>query len=60
MTKHDPLETLSERLIGQGLSEAGVFERILGDVKTEIDRAVQYALAAAYPEPSEVTQDVYA
>ena len=60
MTKHDPLETLSVRLIGQGLSEAGVFERIVGDVKTEIDRAVQYALAAAYPEPSEVTQDVYA
>ncbi|HLF50312.1 MAG TPA: thiamine pyrophosphate-dependent dehydrogenase E1 component subunit alpha [Methylomirabilota bacterium] len=60
MTNHDPLETLSAPLIAQGLSEASVFERILSDVKTEIDGAVQDALAAAYPEPSEVTQDVYA
>ena len=60
MTKHDPLETLSARLIAQRLSDASVFERILSDVKTEIESAVQYALAAAYPEPSEVTEDVYA
>ena len=60
MTKHDPLETLSARLIAQRLSDASVFERIVSDVKTEIESAVQYALAAAYPEPSGVTEDVYA
>jgi len=29
-------------------------------VKAEIDSGVQYALAAPYPEPSEVDEDVYA
>ena len=29
MTHHDPLQTLSTRLIDQGLSEPAVFERIL-------------------------------
>jgi len=60
MSHHDPLETLTSRLTAQGLADAGVFERILTDVKAEIDGGVQYALAAPYPEPSEVDEDVYA
>jgi len=60
MTHHDPLQTLSERLVAQGLSEPAVFERIRADVKAEIDAGVRYALEAPFPEPSEVTQDVYA
>ena len=60
MTHHDPLQTLSSRLIQQGLSEPAVFDRILADVKTEVDAGVKYALEAPFPEPSEVTEDVYA
>jgi len=60
MSKHDPLETLASRLTTQGLADAGVFERILTDVKAEIDGGVQFALSAPYPEPNEVDQDVYA
>jgi acetoin:2,6-dichlorophenolindophenol oxidoreductase subunit alpha len=60
MTLHDPLQTLSERLIAQGLSEPAVFERIVADVKAEVDAGVGYALDAPFPEPNEVTQDVYA
>src|SRR6058998_3194074 len=60
MTKHDPLQTLAGRLERQGLADAGVFERILTDVKAEIDGGVQFALSAPYPEPNEVDQDVYA
>ena len=60
MTHRDPLQTFSQRLIQQGLSEPAVFERILADVKTEIEAGAQYALDAPFPEPSEVTQDVYA
>src|SRR5437762_10653647 len=59
MSKHDPLETLASRLTTQGLADAGVFERILTDVKAEIDGGVQFALSAPYPEPNEVDQDVY-
>ena len=60
MTGRDPLLTLAARLTGQGLADASVFERIQTDVKTEIDSGVQYALAAPYPDPSEVDEDVYA
>jgi pyruvate dehydrogenase E1 component alpha subunit len=60
MTKRDPLETLASRLTAQGLADASVFERIQADVKAEIDGGVQYALAAPYPAPDQVDQDVYA
>src|SRR5947209_956677 len=60
MSQHDPLQTLTSRLTAQGLADASVFERIQTDVKAEIDGGVQYALAAPYPEASEVDQDVYA
>src|SRR5438876_4600661 len=59
MTNHDPLLTLSGRLIGQRLADDSVFERIQADVKAEIDTGVQFALAAPYPDASEVDQDVY-
>ncbi|PYN95315.1 MAG: ABC transporter substrate-binding protein [Candidatus Rokuibacteriota bacterium] len=60
MTTHDPLLTLAGRLTAQKLADASVFERIQTDVKAEVDNGVQYALAAPYPEPNEVDQDVYA
>jgi acetoin:2,6-dichlorophenolindophenol oxidoreductase subunit alpha len=60
MSARDPLQTLAGRLTGQGLADASVFERIQTDVKTEIDNGVQYALAAPYPDPSQVDEDVYA
>jgi pyruvate dehydrogenase E1 component alpha subunit len=60
MTRHDPLQTLGQRLTAQGLVDEAVLERILGDVKAEVDAGVQFALAAPYPEPDEVDQDVYA
>jgi len=60
MTGSDPLQTLSKRLIGQKLVDGDVFERIESDVRAEIDNGVQFALAAAYPEPSQVDEDVYA
>ena len=60
MTKRDPLQTLAERLTAQKLADAGVFERIQGDVKAEIEAGVQYAMAAPYPAPEQVAEDVYA
>jgi pyruvate dehydrogenase E1 component alpha subunit len=60
MTMHDPLLTLAGRLTAQKLADASVFERIVTDVKAEIDTGVQFAMAAAYPELSEVDEDVYA
>src|SRR5439155_1700986 len=60
MTKHDPLQTLAARLTAQKLVDGDTFERILGDVKTEIEKGVAFALAASYPPPEQVDEDVYA
>jgi pyruvate dehydrogenase E1 component alpha subunit len=60
MTSHDPLHTLASRLTAHGLADESVLERIRTDVQAEIDSGVQFALAAPYPEPSEVDEDVYA
>jgi pyruvate dehydrogenase E1 component alpha subunit len=60
MSQHDPLLTLAARLTAQRLADTAVFERIEADVKAEIDRGVQYALAAPYPAPEQVDEDVYA
>src|SRR5437879_863541 len=58
MSQHDPVLTLAGRLTAQQLADAGVFERIATDVKAEIDNGVQYALAAPYPDASQVDEDV--
>jgi len=60
MTKHDPLETLAARLTAQKVVESDTFERIQRDVKSEIDKGVEYALSAPYPTPEQVNEDVYA
>jgi TPP-dependent pyruvate/acetoin dehydrogenase alpha subunit len=60
MTQHDPLQTLAGRLLARGLVDEEVFARIQADVRAEVERGVQSALAAPYPDPSEVDQDVYA
>ena len=60
MTKHDPLETLAARLTAQKLVDTDTFDRIVRDVKTEVDKGVEYALAAPYPAPEQVNEDVYA
>ena len=60
MTQHDPLQTLAGRLLARGLVDEEVFARIRADVRAEVERGVQSALAAPYPDPSEVDQDVYA
>jgi pyruvate dehydrogenase E1 component alpha subunit len=60
MSQHDPLLTLAGRLTAQRLADQEVFDRIHADVKAEIEAGVEYALAAPYPAPGQVDEDVYA
>ena len=60
MTTRDPLQTLATRLTAQKLVDAGTFDRILADVKGEIEKGVEFALTAPYPAPAQVDEDVYA
>jgi pyruvate dehydrogenase E1 component alpha subunit len=56
----DPLKILAQALVSEGHADLAALERIEEEVRTEIQEGVQFALAAPYPAPEEVTTDVYA
>ena len=60
MTQSDPLTQLSTWLVEQHLAGAKTLEQIEQRVRSEVAAGVEFALAAPYPEPGEVDQDVYA
>jgi len=57
---HDPLKLLAEKLVSAKLTDQEVLDRIYADVKSEVEAGVQFAINAHYPDPSQVTEDVYA
>ena len=57
---HDPLIILAEKLVASKLTDQEVLDRIYADVKSEVEAGVQFAIDAPYPDPSEVTEDIYA
>ncbi|HEY7122657.1 MAG TPA: thiamine pyrophosphate-dependent dehydrogenase E1 component subunit alpha [Ktedonobacterales bacterium] len=59
-TNRDPIKLLGARLIENDRATPAEFERIAQRVQTEIEAGAQFALNAPYPDPSEVTQHVYA
>jgi len=53
----DPIKILSDWLNAQS---AGGLDQIQAEVKTQIEKAVEFALAAPYPAVDKVDQDIYA
>ena len=58
--ERDPLKLLSQWLTDQHLADAGIFQQIEQEARDEIQAAVDFALKAPYPNPSEVDEHVYA
>ena len=58
--ERDPLKLLAEKLVSQRLTDQKVLEQIQTDVEAEVEAGAQFAINAAFPEPDEVDQDVYA
>ncbi|HEX9840294.1 MAG TPA: thiamine pyrophosphate-dependent dehydrogenase E1 component subunit alpha [Anaerolineales bacterium] len=58
--ERDPLKLLAEKLVTQRLTDQKVLEQIQTNVEAEVEVGVQFAMNAAFPEPDEVDQDVYA
>jgi acetoin:2,6-dichlorophenolindophenol oxidoreductase subunit alpha len=56
----DPVRILGGWLAQQRLADAAGLEEIEREVRAEVAAGLQFALAAPYPDPSEVTEDVYA
>lgn len=60
VSERDPIKLFSDWLIANKLATAAQLQTMNAEVKSTIDAAVQFALNAPYPDPSEVQQDVYA
>jgi TPP-dependent pyruvate/acetoin dehydrogenase alpha subunit len=59
-TDRDPLRIMGEWLTSEGQADPATLDKIHDEVKAEIDSAVKFALAAPYPSPDKVSEDVYA
>ena len=59
-TNRDPLKISRAWLSEQGIASEEMFAQIEQRVEAEVQAGEQFALDAPYPDPSEVTQDVYA
>jgi pyruvate dehydrogenase E1 component alpha subunit len=59
-TQRDPIKGHAAWLIDQKLADSKLLSKIEAEVKSEIEAAVQFAIAAPYPSVDEVEQDIYA
>src|SRR5690349_5648915 len=60
MSERDPIKLLREWLIAENHADAALLTGIETEIKSNIDEAVKFAIAAPYPELNEVQQNVYA
>jgi len=58
-TKHDPIQTLTEKIIKVGMIKQDQLEKIQAEAKQEIESGAEFAINAPYPDLSEVDQNVY-
>jgi pyruvate dehydrogenase E1 component alpha subunit len=59
-TRRDPILLFSEWLVSEKIADVAGLKKIEGEVEAEMAAAVEFAIAAPYPEKSEVDQDIYA
>jgi acetoin:2,6-dichlorophenolindophenol oxidoreductase subunit alpha len=58
--ERDPVRMLARWLSQEGVSDGAALERIEQEVRAEIEAGVRFAIDAPYPDPREVTSNVYA
>jgi TPP-dependent pyruvate/acetoin dehydrogenase alpha subunit len=58
--ERDPITLHAKWLIAQDCAQPATLERITAEARKEMEAAVQFAIAAPYPSPEQVEQDVYA
>jgi len=56
----DPLRVMYDWLRSKGYADTARFDEIHREVKSEMERAVEFAMAAPYPAVDKVDHDVYA
>jgi acetoin:2,6-dichlorophenolindophenol oxidoreductase subunit alpha len=58
--ERDPIRKLADWMVAQKLADEATLKRIQSEIASEIEAAVEFALAAPYPKPEEADEDVYA
>jgi acetoin:2,6-dichlorophenolindophenol oxidoreductase subunit alpha len=59
-TERDPIQLHAKWLVDQGYATAASLAQIEKEARQEMEAAVKFAIAAPYPAPDQVEQDVYA
>jgi acetoin:2,6-dichlorophenolindophenol oxidoreductase subunit alpha len=59
-TERDPVKLFAAWLVAEDLADRARLDQIEAEVQSEIAGAVEFAVAAPYPSPDKVDQDVYA
>ena len=59
-SERDPIKILAERMMKEGVADAAALESTADEVKPELARAVELAIAAPYPPAEQAGEDVYA
>jgi acetoin:2,6-dichlorophenolindophenol oxidoreductase subunit alpha len=59
-TERDPILNMGKWLLEQKHADAPALERVQKELESEMKKAVEFAVAAPYPDVSEVNEDVYA
>ena len=59
-TERDPIANFAKWLIEQKLADQSSLDAMQTEIQAEMKKAVDFAVAAPYPSPDEVEQDVYA
>jgi TPP-dependent pyruvate/acetoin dehydrogenase alpha subunit len=60
MAERDPIQLLTDWLLGQKLADKAQLDEIQSQVKSEMDAAVEFGMSAAYPALDQVEEHIYA
>jgi acetoin:2,6-dichlorophenolindophenol oxidoreductase subunit alpha len=60
VTEKDPVALHGQWLMANGVAERAELDTIQAELIAEMDAAMQFGIDASYPDPSKVTQDIYA
>jgi pyruvate dehydrogenase E1 component alpha subunit len=60
IAERDPIALLASSLVERGLADRAALEGIQNELADEMNKAVEFAVAAPYPSAAEVEEDVYA
>jgi pyruvate dehydrogenase E1 component alpha subunit len=60
VTERDPITLHGEWLMANGVADRAALDAVQAELITEMDAAVEFAINSPYPDPSKVTQDIYA